>query len=137
MKTKLNLFLAVLVVMIALPSCSTAQKSNSEGKAVNVEVAEFKKLVEANPEGQIIDVRTPGEYAEGNLNGSKMMDINGKDFKDQLETLDKKAPVYVYCRSGGRSGRAMQMMSDMGFTEVYNMSGGFMAWSEAGYPSKK
>ena len=138
MKNKINVFFALVITIMTIPSCSNAQKgTNSETIAKNVSVEEFKKLVEANPKGQIIDVRTPGEYAQGNLKGSTLMTIGGEGFNSQLEKLDKKAPVYVYCKSGGRSGRAMGIMQKMGFTEVYNMNGGMMAWQRASYPTKE
>ena len=54
------------------------------------------------------------------------------DFKAQLEKLDKNKPVYVYCKVGGRSGQAAAQMQAMGFTAVYNLTGGMNAWNGAG-----
>ena len=138
MKRKLNSLVAFAVLLFVLPSCSNAQKEvKSNIKAQNVSVTEFKKMVDMNPTGQIIDVRTPEEHAQGYVEGATLMNINSSDFASKIETLDKKAPVYVYCRSGGRSGNAMNIMKEMGFEEVYNLSGGMMAWEQAKYPVKK
>lgn len=95
--------------------------------AKNVNVQEFKELIK-NEEGTIVDVRTPGEYSQGNIENSKNINVAG-NFAQEIQKLDKNKPVYVYCRSGARSSRAMGMMNQMGFKEVYNLSGGFMAWS--------
>lgn len=110
---------------------STEQQINSKESPVaiakNVNVQEFKKLIE-NAEGTIVDVRTPGEFNQGNIEKSQNINISG-NFSEEIQKLDKNKPVYLYCRSGGRSSRAMQMMQQMGFKELYNLSGGYMAWS--------
>jgi len=77
-------------------------------------------------------VRTPDEWASGTIKGATKMNFFDKDFNAQLEKLDKTKPVYVYCKSGGRSGKATKQMKKMGFTAVYNLVGGIGAWDAAG-----
>lgn len=96
--------------------------------AKNVNVQEFKELIK-NGKGTIVDVRTPGEYGQGNIENSKNINVAG-NFAEEIQKLDKNKPVYVYCRSGARSTRAMGIMREMGFKEIYNLSGGYMAWSK-------
>ena len=93
----------------------------------DVKVAEFEKLAKAG-NGTTLDVRTPKEYDEGHLKGSINMSYFDKDFKNQVGKLDKDKPVYVYCHSGGRSSKAMNIMKSQGFTAVYNLTGGYAAW---------
>ena len=93
----------------------------------DVKVAEFEKLANAG-KGTILDVRTPKEYAEGHVNGSVNMNYFDKDFKDQVGKVDKAKPVYVYCHSGGRSSKAMNIMKSQGFKTIYNLTGGYAAW---------
>jgi phage shock protein E len=69
----------------------------------------------------ILDVRTPEEYSEVRVQGSMNIDWNGPDFKDQVSKLDKNASYKVYCRSGNRSGRAMELMKTLGFKDVENL----------------
>lgn len=76
---------------------------------------------------QIIDVRSPQEYAEGNFPGSINIDFNGADFKEKIATLDKKKPVYVYCLSGNRSKSAMDVFKEAGFEQIVGMEGGVLA----------
>ena len=64
----------------------------------------------------IIDVRTPEEWATGHLEGAVRIGIADADFAQQLETLDKSADYYIYCRSGNRAGQAIDYMQSAGFT---------------------
>jgi phage shock protein E len=93
----------------------------------DVKVAEFEKLANTG-KGTILDVRTPKEYAEGHVNGSVNINYFDKDFKDQVGKLDSTKPVYVYCHSGGRSSKAMNIMKSKGFKTIYNLTGGYAAW---------
>ena len=93
----------------------------------DVDIAEFKSLITGN--GILVDVRTPEEFAQGNIEGSSNVDFLNSNFETMIQKLDKSTPVYIYCRSGSRSGQAKKKMKALGFTEVYNLKGGYMAWS--------
>jgi rhodanese-related sulfurtransferase len=64
----------------------------------------------------IIDVRTPEEWDAGHIEGAIRIGIADADFVQQLETLDKSADYYIYCRSGNRAGQAIDYMKSAGFT---------------------
>ena len=64
----------------------------------------------------IIDVRTPEEWASGHLEGAVRIGIADADFAQQIDTLDKSADYYIYCRSGNRAGQAIDYMKSAGFT---------------------
>jgi len=64
----------------------------------------------------IIDVRTQEEWATGHLEGAVRIGIADADFAQQLDTLDKSADYYIYCRSGNRAGQAIDFMKSAGFT---------------------
>lgn len=87
-----------------------------------------------NPNFIILDVRTPPEFSGGHLENAVNMDYYSSEFIIRLNGLDKTKAYLVYCRSGYRSGQTMELMKLLGFTEVYNMLGGILAWSDAGYP---
>jgi rhodanese-related sulfurtransferase len=76
-----------------------------------------------------LDVRTPEEFKEGHIAGAVNLNIYDADFSAQLDQLDKSKPIYVYCKSGGRSTDASDMMRAKGFKAVYNLVGGY-----SGYP---
>jgi len=130
--------IAILSTFILL-SCNTNQtqeqsstelnsKTQTATIAKNVTVSEYRQLIEKG-NGNVIDVRTPGEFTRGNIQGAKNINIAG-NFSEEIQKLDKNKPVYVYCATGGRSSRAMQMMQQMEFKEVYNLLGGYSAWNK-------
>lgn len=74
--------------------------------------------------GQIIDVRTKGEYASGHIKGSVNIPLDS--LKSNLNKINKNKPVITCCASGMRSASAKSILSSSGFTEVYN-GGGWMS----------
>lgn len=80
----------------------------------------------------LIDVRTPGEFAEGHLPGAVNIDVESAAFVQQVQALDPAGTYALYCRSGNRSGVAMANMMQLGFGQVYHLSGGIGAWQDAG-----
>ena len=98
-----------------------------------MKVTEFSaKVAEA---GVItLDVRTPGEFAEGHVEGARLIDFQSGNFENEIAALDKNATYAVYCRSGNRSGQAVKVMQEAGFTKLFNMDGGVIDWANAGLP---
>lgn len=95
---------------------------------------DFEKAVQAKGV-QILDVRRPDEFKEGHLKGAIRANWQDqKEFLEQVSHLDKKKPVYVYCLSGVRSGKAADWLSENGFVQVTNLQGGIEAWKKAGKP---
>ncbi|MET1258243.1 rhodanese-like domain-containing protein [Flagellimonas sp. DF-77] len=81
-------------------------------------------------EVQLIDVRTPKEFDAGHIEGAVNFNIaDAATFLEQLATLDKNKPVYLYCKLGGRSGKAAQILKKEGFTNIFDYSGGYQDWS--------
>ena len=85
---------------------------------VNKGVDDFR-----NAEGAIlVDVRTPQEYREGHIPGSKNVPLQQLD-KMNVVTDNKNSPLFVYCYSGARSRQAVSMLQHMGYTNVNNIGG--------------
>jgi len=82
-------------------------------------------------------VRTPSEYVQGYIKNAVNLDYNSPDFKALVNSLDKNKTYLVYCRTGVRSAAASQMMSELGFKDIYNMNGGITDWQAAGLPIEK
>lgn len=119
--------------MLGIGACVNAQDKNSYG---DVDVRGFAKLL-ANDNVQLLDVRTPDEYAEGHIAGAKNIDIYDDDFISQAtESLDKSKPVAVYCRSGKRSAEAARRLAERGY-KVTNLEGGIIAWTTHNKPVEK
>ncbi|MEM9997875.1 MAG: rhodanese-like domain-containing protein [Bacteroidota bacterium] len=90
-------------------------------------------LAERAADAPVLDVRTPAEFAKGHLATATNVDVMAGDFDAQIEALglDKEAPVYLYCRSGHRSGQAQRRLAAMGFAQPVNV-GSFSALKQAG-----
>lgn len=104
---------------------------------LTISAEEARQMIEDeknNPNFKIVDVRTPSEYRSGLIDGAINIDYNSSNFKDALKDLSKSNKYLIYCRSGNRSGSALTIMKDMGFLEVYNMSGGIIYWNAKNYP---
>ena len=119
--------IAIMASVLLLAGCSNSST------ATDLNVSEFSsKVTEA---GIItLDVRTPGEFNEGHIEGAQLIDFQSGNFENEIATLDKSKTYAVYCRSGNRSGQAVKVMSDAGFTSVYNLNGGVIDWANAGLP---
>ena len=103
----------------------------------DLDVDMFESALAADPGIQLVDVRTPGEYAEGHLFLASNIDWKDAGFLEMAEKLLKKgSPVFVYCRSGRRSAEAARTLQKRGF-KVSNMLGGYLAWTQAGKPVTK
>lgn len=117
-------FMSILSLLLSLFGCS--------GRGVtNLDPAEFEAEC-AKPEVATLDVRTADEYASGHLPWASNLDWYAPDFLAQVEAIyPKSAPIAIYCRSGRRSADAASALTKAGYT-VYNLKGGYLAWSEAG-----
>ncbi len=92
---------------------------------------------QGNPDFVIIDVRTPQEFAEERIEGVINIDFYSETFQDELNILDKDKSYLIYCRTGGRSGSALDIMEELNFREVHNMTGGIIQWKAEGFPTVK
>ena len=102
--------------------------------AVKVSPTDGAALIESmGAELTVIDVRTPGEFAAGHLEGAVNMDVEGGQFSALIADLPTDGAYMVYCQSGRRSALAAQAMIDAGFTQVYDL-GGIADWQAAGLP---
>ena len=139
-------------VSLLLASCGSDDPATGEGAETAVEATvadaateisgistisvEAAAAITDNPPDDLVvlDVRTPEEFAEGHLEGAVLVDFYAADFAEQLAALDTDVPYLVYCRSGNRSGQAMGVMEQLGFTSAADIDGGIVAWADAGLP---
>lgn len=129
MKRMINkAFFLAAVLTLSFQACNSSPKGN----LLNPDA--FKTGLNDKKDEILLDVRTAGEFGEGHIKDALNIDWYSPDFKEQVAKLDKSKPVFLYCRSGGRSGQAAQMLKGMGFTEVYDLDGGITRWKNEGMP---
>lgn len=133
---------AGLLLPAALAGCSadpaagaaaSGAPAKQEMNAGRVGVTEFATVI-AKPGVQVIDVRTPEEFADGHLAGAVNIPVQGADFTERIARLDPAATYAVYCRSGNRSQPAVSAMKDAGISSVYELASGTKGWTAAGQP---
>lgn len=123
--------LAGTVLLAAVLSAGLTGCSGS-GDGGHLGVAAFAGAVEKSGT-VVVDVRTPSEFAAGHLPEAINIDAEGGDFAQRIAGLDKNASYALYCRSGRRSGIALDTMTSAGFTHVVDLSGGVIAWTSEGH----
>lgn len=133
MKKRFLILLSTFLFMVACANVESETKENStaqnteSNKVQNVDVAKAKELIAQKI--TILDVRTPQETSQGKIEGAICIDFYSDTFAAEVDKLDKTKPILVYCRSGGRSASAGQLLEGKGFSQVYNLLGGYSAWS--------
>lgn len=121
--------LPFVMLLFLMQSCN--QTKNISGL---LDAKQFAAVSDSLTDEQLIDVRTPEEYAEGHIANAVNMDWNGDNFSTESAKLDKTKPVMVYCLSGGRSADAADYLRKNGFTKVYELNHGILGWKAEHLP---
>jgi len=121
------LFLALVVVLALLAYNLTVGEKGSVDPATATDLINHQEAV-------VIDVRPAADFAKGHIINAQNIPING--FKNQMGSLQKykDAPLLLACRSGSQSSIACGLLRKAGFTQVYNLRGGILAWQNANLP---
>jgi rhodanese-related sulfurtransferase len=116
------------------PPAAPSPDAAGEAAAVPERLPAAAFVARVRPGDVVLDVRTPAEFAAGHLAGALNVDVAAPDFEARVAALDRDRTTYAYCRSGGRSARAVAAMRAMGFTRVFNV-GGYDDLVAAGAPA--
>ncbi len=118
-------------LLFGLASCQSqnGEKNAAAAAYQDIGVTDFKSKM-AEPGIVLLDVRSPEEIAEGKIEGAMELDFYNDNFEAEVKKLDKDKTYLVYCRSGNRSGQTCKLMSELGFSKLYNLDGGYTAWSQ-------
>lgn len=92
-----------------------------------ISVQELKEKMNAGEDFQLIDVREDFEYEMSNI-GGELIPLSG--ILIESGKIEKNKPVIIMCRSGKRSAAAIMQLAQQGFTDLYNLKGGMLAWAE-------
>ncbi|WP_117148977.1 FAD-dependent oxidoreductase [Paraliobacillus zengyii] len=95
------------------------------GNVKQVKVSDMRDLIENN--AFIIDVRERNEFEAGHLLHAKNIPLS--EFRNRLDEIPKDQPVYIHCRSGQRSYNAVTTLNNLGYSNIYNVSGSFLGIS--------
>lgn len=121
----------LLFMLTTLIACS--QDMNIK----TVDSKEAYQLIQKEIKLVILDVRTPGEFAQGHVKGALNIDFHQAGSLDQINTMDKNATYLVYCRTRNRSGAVVNSMSQNGFKNIIQMTDGITGWNMNNLPVEK
>lgn len=140
----MNTYIYVFLFFVFLfSSCNDSKKTDiteknieqvtttSKQKVEKLEVPEFQMKMMQLQVYNLIDVRTPQEFAQASIIKSKNINFNGDTFEEELSSLEKEKPLFIYCKSGGRSAKAVEKAKEMGFERIIELDGGMDAWKES------
>ena len=119
-----------ILVFLVVGCKDSSQREGTDGITKHLNVEEAKKVIEEKSDLIIIDVRTPEEWSDGSLPGTINIDVKASDFESKVNELDKSRTYLVHCRSGKRSTKAVGIMEKYGFTDIYHLDGGYLAWTK-------
>ena len=133
-------FLLFVTTLLLTWNCSSAQKQEQRTSQQaqpevaspsvpfqNISVSTFKEKMDGE-DVVILDVRTPQEISQGKIGDALEINVLESDFMNKVQELDPNKTYLVYCKVGGRSSRACDMMAKAGFKNLYNLDGGYTAW---------
>jgi rhodanese-related sulfurtransferase len=123
MRKILYSFLSMVLFSTILSSCSI-QNSRLAPDAFEQQLNQSEVL--------LVDVRTPEEFAQRHLRGAVNIDIYAADFMSRMQALDTTQTLLLYCQSGNRSRKAINMLEHKGFKAVYDLEGGISEWIKQG-----
>lgn len=132
---RIVLFLLLLAVLgaAAQPGHQAYIQKSPNKIVVNTQLSQKLLAQVASGHAYLVDVRTPEEYKDGHLRYAKNIDIKSVGFAAEISKLDKNKRVYLYCRSGSRSGKATDTLQTFGYKRGYNI-GGLDSLVKSGFP---
>ncbi len=139
-KIQFSLFLFLIIGSIHTASAQFVSDLKKIETTVKNERAKiFHQILNQTKNPQIIDIRTPREYAAGHLKGAILINFYDPHFVQNIEKagLDKYRPVFIYCRSGHRSADAIATFKKLGFKHIVNMVYGINEWNRLLLPIEK
>jgi rhodanese-related sulfurtransferase len=128
----MNFFKPLVLVLLSLfvfVGCGAPEGNHLKSPSEVAQIIDDQSIEDL----QIIDVRTPEEFAEGCLEGARNVDFRASDFLSKFSELDKDGEYLVYCRSGNRSSSAVQQVKAAGYENVIELDGGVVKWDAEGY----
>ncbi len=107
-----------------IPQANAAEQANG---VPEITVQDLKAKLDNGENINVLDVREPHEYEVANI-GVRLIPLG--ELPQRLAELDQAENFAIHCKTGGRSARAVKLLQDAGFQNVYNVKGGITAWSE-------
>lgn len=119
----------MIYTVLAATSLFLMSCANNTAEQMVLAPKAFKEAIDKNAAAPVIDVRTAEEFNNGHIEKAVNIDYNSADFETKIAAYPKDEPIYIYCQGGSRSAGAALKMKELGFTKVYDMQGGMVAYN--------
>jgi rhodanese-related sulfurtransferase len=129
-----NLYLVAIAAVSGVMLIWPALRRGAGGAGVSVQQA---TLMINRQDALVLDVRDADEFAKGHVVGSRSLPLGQLETRAGELEKHKAKPVILVCQSGARSGTAVGQLRKLGFQQVFDLSGGVIAWQQAGLPLEK
>jgi rhodanese-related sulfurtransferase len=103
-------------------------RSGPGGVCANLRARQAEAWLRDHPETQVLDVRSPGEFARGALPAAVNIPIGDDAFEAKASRLDREKPLLVYCAGGYRSRIAVDRLKQLGFRSIQHLHRGYLSW---------
>lgn len=125
----MNYIVLALVILLAIYMLYRAKDGTTGSSASyqTINATEARQMIKTS-KPTLLDVRTSMEVSSGKIDDALTINVSNPSFKQEVAKLDKSKDYIVYCRSGRRSAMACNIMSAQGFTNLYNLAGGYSSW---------
>ena len=134
----LTALLPFVIGIVSVSGCILLQPIEPIDQIIeNITAREAFDLIQENkdnPDFVILDVRTPEEFLMEHIEGAINLDYYSETFREELDKLDKGKTYLMHCRSGGRSAKALTIMEELDFLQVYHMMDGILGWKAEEFP---
>ena len=108
--------------------------NDAKSRIREVNVAETRDRLAANPQAKLIDVREDNEWNQAHAAGAEHLGKGIIERDIEASVPDKSTELILHCGGGYRSALAADVLQEMGYTNVWSMAGGWKAWKESGAP---
>jgi rhodanese-related sulfurtransferase len=137
---KKHIIYAIPIFIICLGFMLPPLSAQDSTRIIAVSAKEAADLIDkhdGDSDFAVLDIRTPGEFQSGHLKSAILIDFYSQTFADQLSRLDKEKKFLIYCRSGNRSARSLEIFKKLKFQKIYHMANGISTWNSEGFPVVK
>jgi rhodanese-related sulfurtransferase len=137
---KKHILYAIPIFIICLGFILPSLSAQDSTRIIAVSAKEAADLIDkhvGDSDFAVLDIRTPGEFQSGHLKNAILIDFYSQTFADQLSRLDKEKKFLIYCRSGNRSARSLEIFKKLKFQKIYHMANGISTWNSEGFPVVK
>ncbi len=134
------IFLVFLMTTFSNQSIAQSHTQALSGFQIeNLNAQDFYQLLKQTTSPQLIDVRTSAEFYQGHIPKAIFINYYDRNFMSDIKEagLDTNKAVFIYCRSGHRSGNAIKIFKELGFNHIINLAYGINEWYRPGLPIEK